>query len=576
MDSLSTLRLKRLVFVDPDLGRPQINLDDDFMRWLSNVQLANSIHCEAADQVVTLMVTLSQLSILEQLHDEFTDIDDEIELHPMFSMSADIVRDVHQRFVDCLQLQTEYTVVPSVLLNSFPWARLVHLCLNDQQLFGDSAMLALLALIGPQLVHLELENTNVGEHGIVGIGKVCSQLRVLNLGRLDISELAMQAVVIGCGSTLQDLVAFFASNFSSATLKCLTTHCARSLKHLNLRSCQANSEDLAALVASLPHLIHIDLCGTPFCPNDLVGILSQHPDRMILKLESLLITETCTDDQSLSNLMPFTPHLRRLDVYQCDGVSDIGLESVFIHCPLLHVLWVGGSQQLTDDFLLSLSTSRCRAVFEELHVCNELYESAANSDSELIYRGMHHSAYDDPDSLALRSQVLFEFEQNRSLRLSDRGFVALATNCPRLRVLDVTGLSGVTDQTMLALSLHSQSTLVSLTVDFCPAISLQGVISLLRHCSQLRHVSIFGCSGLGDGELALTSLRHTLKLCLSAQRILCLRADLPGVTAAGGVWPNHAWHQQWDRRDCKHYVLSGRRSFGWDLQEEANEDRKNL
>ena len=270
-----------------------------------------------------------------------------------------------------------------------------------------------------------------------------------------------------------------------------------------------------------------------------------------------------------------TPHLRRLDVYQCD-VSDVALSAVFAACAQLHVLWCGGGAgPITDRAFVALAAAPCRRVFEELHICTELYESAdANSAAELDYRALPCAAFGTPAAVALRAQVLRELCSPAAaarLDVGDDGLVALAAHCPRLRVLNVTGLPRVTDATLGALARHAHHTLTSVTFDFCAAISLRGVQRLLLSCAQLRHVSLFGCAGL-DAD-AGAALQRTLRCTISGQRLLCVRADVPEAGAAGSVWPCDAWHAQWNSREAKHLVLSGRRSFAWDLQEEANNDR---
>jgi hypothetical protein len=339
----------------------------------------------------------------------------------------------------------------------------------------------------------------------------------------------------------------------------------------------------------------VDFSETEFCPLDAVKSLgARGPSSTApLKLESMILTDTCTSDESLLAFIPYVPALRRLDLYQCDHVSDRGLCGVFDSCPLLHNLTVGGGMRITDRFLHALAVSRCVGVFEELHVSNELYDSEADSASELDYRALSSSKFDTPEGDALLQKVLIELgalppadpsaahssapaftTAGAKLGLTDAGLVALVTSCRRLRVLDVTGLGHLTDSTLAALARHAHSSLVSLTVDFCPQLTYPGVIELLRGCSQLRHLSLFGCAGLHPH--AARELLPVLARTISGRRLLAVRIDSCESSDGGLLWPRDAWNQPWSSRECKHLVLSGRRSFGWDLADEADYDREFL
>ncbi len=385
----------------------------------------------------------------------------------------------------------------------------------------------------------------------------------------------------------------FLSLQAQAALSHFRTRCTE-LRHLNFRSCAASSTELADLLSHLPHLVHVDFSETEFCPLDAVKSLSARGASSFvpLKLESMILTDTCTSDDSLLAFIPYVPALRRLDLYQCDHVTDHGLCGVFDSCPSLHNLTVGGGMRITDRFLHALATSQCVSVFEELHVSNELYDSEADSASELDYRALSSSKFGTPEGDALLQKVLVELgalpadpsaahgsapaftTAGAKLDLNDAGLVALVSSCRRFRVLDVTGLGRMTDTTLAALARHAHSSLVSLTVDFCPQLTCAGVSELLRGCSQLRHLSLFGCAGLHPH--AARELLPVLARAISGQRLLAVRIDSSESSDGALLWPRDAWNRPWSSRECKHLVLSGRRSFGWDLADEADYDREFL
>lgn len=362
-------------------------------------------------------------------------------------------------------------------------------------------------------------------------------------------------------------------------------------------------------------------------------MLDATPDRQkVLPLQSLLLTETCADDDGLSALAPFIPNLRRLDVYQvrlflwnfhaascsrlphhqvnpcfrfslsnqCWNLHDAGLCAIFDHCPRLHMLVIGGGPRVTDAALLHLARSSCRSVFEQFQACAELNEST----SELDYRtlqpasmygssagrqqlravlGELHDSYGGECDLCaaemadghmecIYSQPGVECPESSPLRITDVGIEALAAACPRLRAIDVSGMAHFTDRSLHALARASCATTLShVSLDFCPRIGTDAVASLVRRCGQLRFLSVFGCPNVD--ALVLIPVYEEC-----GQRLMMAKADTPtAINGSGGMyWPKKAWNAHWSSRQMKHLALSGRRSFGWDLAEEADEDRKNM
>jgi hypothetical protein len=180
------------------------------------------------DDEITCTPSPWQLEALKGLHalpSEEDDDDDESDFHQQsFSLACELVENALSNYVKSSFSQAaslhhsdasrnlHLCQVPCRLLGGFPLSALRHLCINDQQLFGDASLFALLALLGPQLEHLELEHTGVTPRGVRAIGAVCNRLRVLNLGRLALDAHGIQAVARGCGRTLKELVAFFATD----------------------------------------------------------------------------------------------------------------------------------------------------------------------------------------------------------------------------------------------------------------------------------------------------------------------------------------------------------------------------
>ncbi len=264
MDARPQGCIKRLVWVDPDRRLPIFDFDEQINSWFRNalaslhssrVREAEHQEHHLADDAWSLIPTEMQIANLCALHGEMWEADSEF--RDGFENALEIVQRARrwQRSEET-RGAAPLLRVPSVFLGGFPWSHLQHLCMNDQQLFGDASLLGILALIGPQLRHLELEHTDVGELGICAIGTACSQIRVLNLGRLEISEKAIAAIAIGCGSTLRDFVAFFAFNIGSVRLN-----------RVYAQYCYDSSRMNAAIHVPRPHfLFSCHLKRRSLCP----------------------------------------------------------------------------------------------------------------------------------------------------------------------------------------------------------------------------------------------------------------------------------------------------------------------
>ena len=265
-------------------------------------------------------------------------------------------------------------------VSAWPFAALRRLCLNDQVLFSDESLFSLLLLVGVQLEHLELENTGVTKRGIMAIGTCCRNLVGLNIVRLEFDDTALCAVANGC-PLLEELAACFAFDVTAVTVRALIRQCRR-LRHLNLRSCAAPDglpapitasappvahPALSRLLVDLPCLVHLDVSSTLI---DLACVAAQLTRP--LPLESLVLTSTGTTDAGMLALAPFLPGLRRLDVFECPAVSDVGLRAIVTHCPHLMMLTVGSGTRMTAATLEALAAAPCARVFEELHCCVEV------------------------------------------------------------------------------------------------------------------------------------------------------------------------------------------------------------
>jgi hypothetical protein len=91
-------------------------------------------------------------------------------------------------------------------------------------------------------------------------------------------------------------------------------------------------------------------------------------------------------------------------------------------------------------------------------------------------------------------------------QLNDGVLTLLATRVPNLEHLALASLPFITDETIRAFCAHSHNTrlslLKSIDMSFCPLLTDQSIVSLMRHCPQLSEINLSHCPSISRGVVS--------------------------------------------------------------------------
>jgi len=126
------------------------------------------------------------------------------------------------------------------------------------------------------------------------------------------------------------------------TLLRVTQRCS-SLTHLSLRYCDHVTDAGFELLASLPHLYHLDLTGTNIRDQGLASLGTNG------QIRSLVISECCdVTDLGIQKFCQKVPDLELFDVSNCFDLSDNAVKSLAFCCRYVTHLDLSGCVLLTD------------------------------------------------------------------------------------------------------------------------------------------------------------------------------------------------------------------------------------
>ncbi|EMD40499.1 hypothetical protein CERSUDRAFT_130403 [Gelatoporia subvermispora B] len=167
--------------------------------------------------------------------------------------------------------------------------------------------------------------------------------------------------------------------------------------------------------------------------------------------------------------------LRQLDLAHCTNLTDASIIGLLAHAPSIRHLSLSSCTQLTDASAPAIATLGANLVVLGLARIPSLTD-----------RGILTIAYACP---RLRS-----VDVSYNTRLTDLGATELGA-LPHLRRLVLSGLRRLTDHTILFLAEHAPA-LARLHVSHCPALSLDALHTALRKLPRLEHLGASGVPAL--------------------------------------------------------------------------------
>ncbi|KAF7849083.1 hypothetical protein BT93_L1264 [Corymbia citriodora subsp. variegata] len=383
------------------------------------------------------------------------------------------------------------------------------------------------------------KSSRVTNLGLGAIARGCPSLKALSLWNLpSVGDEGLLEVANGCHQ-LEKLDLCQCPNITDKFLVTVARNCPN-LTDISIESCSSiGNEGLAAVGQFCQNLKSISIKNCPSVGDQgIVGLISRVGSALTkVKLQALNITDvslavighyaTAVTDLTLASLHNVTEkgfwvmgnghglqRLRSLIVTACRGATDLGLESVGKGCPNLKQLCIHSSAFLSDGGLISLMKSARSLENLQLEECHRITLSGLF--------GLVTDCGDKLKSLALTNCWGFKDFDFKSPQVSsckslrsfsirncpgfvDACLVALGKFCPHLQQVELSGLTGVTDEGLLRLFECCEAGLVKVNLSGCINLTDQVVSAMAKlHGQTLEALILDGCMKIGDlGLLAI-------------------------------------------------------------------------
>ncbi|KAK4783221.1 hypothetical protein SAY86_007595 [Trapa natans] len=395
--------------------------------------------------------------------------------------------------------------------------------------------------LGKLLVRGSNPARGVTDVGLRAVARGCPTLRVLSLWNVpSVGDEGLIEIAKGC-PLLEKLDLRQCPSITDCSLAAFAEGCPN-LTEVTLDSCRMiGNEGLQGLARGSLRSVTIKDC--PLVGDQgIVGLVSNATSGPTkLKLHGLHLTDLSlavigrygkqVTGLVLENLSDVTERgfwvmgnghglqkLSTLSISSCQGVTDLGFDSIGKGCPGLKQLCVRRCSVLSDNGLVSLAKSAPsleRLQLEECHRVTQygLFGLIVNSRESLrslsIKSCLGIKDFDKGMELPL---VIPPCESLRSLSITncpgfgDSNLIILGKMCSRLQNLDLSGLSGITDSGLLPLLEGSKVGFVKVNVSGCNKVTDESVSTLCRtHGWCLEVLNIDSCHKIGDRSLVAIS-----------------------------------------------------------------------
>lgn len=243
---------------------------------------------------------------------------------------------------------------------------------------------------------------------------------------------------------------------------------------------------------------------------------------------------------TVQELCTVQPTLKRLDLADCENVSDVGLWAIARHCVEIEELILAGCLQITNIGLRSISL-RCSEIrLLDLSNCPNLDDLGLSTIAggcwkleTLLLRNCKNITDTGVGRIARACVQLQVLDLHGCSGVGDFGDHALkdiGAFCSVLRELDATGGRHVQDAGLRALAVGCKD-LNALKLSGCDGVTGAGLKAIAKHCRSLKTLSLTGARQLTDDDVELLQ-SPALKQTLTALDLSgCARVTDVGVAA---------------------------------------------
>lgn len=366
----------------------------------------------------------------------------------------------------------------------------------------------------PSLRVLSLWNVpNVGDEGLLEIARGCHSLEKLDLSQCpSISNKALAAIAENCPN-LTSLTIEACSKIGNEGLQAIGRHCMK-LQSVTIKDCPlVGDQGVASLFSSSSAssvLTKVKLHGLNITDFSLAVIGHYGKAITCLNLSSL-INVSQKGFWVMGNARGLL-QLSSLAISLCRGVTDVSLEALGAGCQNLKQMSLRKCCFVSDNGLVSFTKSAGSLESLQIEECNRITQTgilySVSSCRKLKFLCVT-KCMGIKDLASSETLGLTPCETLRSLTIRNcPGFggsslAMVGKLCPHLHCLDLSGLYGITDASLLHLLDTCKSGLVKVNLTDCLNLSDEVVVSLARlHGQTLQVLNLDGCRKISDASIS--------------------------------------------------------------------------
>ncbi|CAL9234032.1 unnamed protein product [Arabidopsis halleri] len=360
----------------------------------------------------------------------------------------------------------------------------------------------------PSLGSLSLWNlSTVTDNGLLEIAEGCPQLEKLDLNRCStITDKGLVAIAKSCPN-LSELTLEACSSIGDEGLQAIARSCSK-LKSVSIKNCPlVRDQGIASLLSNTT-------CSLAKLKLQMLNVTDV--SLAVVGHYGLSITDLVLAGLSHVSEKGFwvmgngvgLQKLNALTITACQGVTDMGLESVGKGCPNMKKAIISKSPLLSDNGLVSFAKASLSLESLQLEECHRVTQFGFFGS--LLNCGEKLKAFSLVNCLSIRDLTTglpasSHCSALRSLSIrncpgfGDANLAAIGKLCPQLEDIDLCGLKGITEFGFLHLI---QSSLVKVNFSGCSNLT-DRVISAItaRNGWTLEVLNIDGCSNITDASL---------------------------------------------------------------------------
>eukprot|EP00935_MAST-01C_sp_MAST-1C-sp1_P001149 g1149.t1 len=196
---------------------------------------------------------------------------------------------------------------------------------------------------------------------------------------------------------------------------------------------------------------------------------------------------TLLTDESVVSLAQHCTGIQLINLAGCPLLTDKSVVLLAQHCTSIHKIGIGGCPLLTDESVVSLS-QHCTGI----HTIS-LIGCALLTDKSVVSLAQHCTSI---QWIGLGGCPL----------LTDKSVVSLAQHCTSIHTIWLYKCSLLTDKSVVSLAQHCTS-IHAITLDHCALLTDESVVSLAQHCTSIHKICLSGCPLLTD-ESVVSLAQH--------------------------------------------------------------------